>query len=231
MPSYSAIKRLKIMIVDDHKVILKAISGLLAAVDITGVTLANSSEEALKHFNDNDFDVIICDIEMDGINGLELLRRIRMGKTRLNPSTAFIVLTSHAYSRAIGVAIALDVNGFLVKPTKLDQIFDKMDKAVNSNFKAKPPIAYEAVATGILACRKQTETKAAEKNKDPKQDNFIIEININDVNPGMTLYENVMHKNGVVIIEKDHCFSYASKDRLVELADELATNTVLIKIK
>ncbi|MGE4319428.1 MAG: response regulator [Deferribacterales bacterium] len=224
-------KNLRVLVVDDHMMILKAISGLLTSAGIENVTQATSAENAIFMFQNKVFDLIISDIDMEDINGLELLKLVRTNRTAADPNTAFIILTSHANTTAIGIAIALDVNGFLVKPTNLNQIFDKIDAAMNSRFKAKSPIAYDLISTDLVAQERLMQEKIKASTEKPKLSNFVLDISINDVNPGMILYHDVMHKNGKIIIPKGHCFTYASRDRLVELSDQLGSATVLIKIK
>lgn len=231
MHSYPLMKYLKILVVDDHVMILKAISGLLTSAGVSDITLAPSSEKAIEVFDRKKYDVIISDIEMEKMNGLELLKLIRMGKTMADPSTPFIVLTSHANTTAIGIAIGLDVNGFLVKPTKLDQVFTKIDAAVNTKFRAKHPIVYDAISTDIDTQDKVLNSTANKHTERNTPDSLILEISINDVNPGMILYDDILHKNGKILIARDHCFTYASRDRLLELTDQLASPRIVIKIK
>jgi len=224
-------KDLSVLVVDDHMMILKAIQGLLTSSGIENVTLATSAESAVYMFQEKKFDLVISDIDMEEINGLGLLKLIRMQKTCANQNTPVIILTSHANTTAIGIAISLDVNGFLVKPTNFDQIFEKIDKAMNSKFKAKPPIAYELISTDLFAQEKLLEEEAKKNKEKTGHGNYILEIEIKDVNPGMILYQHILHKNGKIMIPKGHCFTYASKDRLIELSDQLESTIVLINIK
>jgi len=223
-------KELSVLVVDDHAMILKAIQGLLISSGIENVTLANSAESAVYMFQEKTFDLVISDIDMEEINGLGLLKLIRMRKTCASQNTPVIILTSHANTTAIGIAIALDVNGFLVKPTNLDQIFEKIEKALSSKFTAKPSIAYEHISTDLIA---QEKILAEEKSKPEKieRGNYVLDIEIKDVNPGMILHKHLLHKNGKIMIPKGHCFTYSSIERLVELSDQLESTTVLIKIK
>jgi DNA-binding NarL/FixJ family response regulator len=68
---------------------------------------------------------------MPGSNGLELLRQIRSGQTPARRDIGFIILTSHSNTEVLSAAMALDVNGFIVKPFTTRVILINM-KAMDS---------------------------------------------------------------------------------------------------
>ena len=80
-----------ILVVDDEPAIQDILTWSLAAEGYNVATAA-SGEEALSRFAEQDFDVIVTDIVMPGLNGLELLERSRV----LNPRASVIVMTAYA---------------------------------------------------------------------------------------------------------------------------------------
>ncbi len=84
-------KQISILVVDDEDSIRAVLTNVLKD-DGFAVTEAQSGEDALKLFKKRVFDLVISDIVMPGINGIELLERIK----HLNPATQVIIITSHA---------------------------------------------------------------------------------------------------------------------------------------
>src|SRR3989449_11312650 len=80
-----------ILVVDDEPAIQDILTWSLAAEGYR-VATAGSGEEALTRVEEQDFDVIVTDIVMPGLNGLEVLERSRV----LNPRVSVIVMTAYA---------------------------------------------------------------------------------------------------------------------------------------
>ncbi len=69
-------KDIRILIVDDEELIRWSLQAALSGTNHT-VDLAGSGEEALKMLKDSEYDIIITDLKMPGLDGLELMARIR----------------------------------------------------------------------------------------------------------------------------------------------------------
>ena len=83
-----------ILVVDDEPAIQDILTWALSAEGYR-VATAGSGEEALSRVEQEDFDVIVTDIVMPGLDGLEVLERSRV----LNPRAAVIVMTAYAASK------------------------------------------------------------------------------------------------------------------------------------
>ncbi len=84
------------MIIDDHQMTRQIIKKLLERTQIEATTEASSGEEALEMLTNSsiDPDVIICDLHMEGIDGIEFLRKLRACKGSLNQSKPVLILTA-----------------------------------------------------------------------------------------------------------------------------------------
>lgn len=104
---------LKILLVDDMQLVLQRLQILLSGLKQVGkVETANGAEPAFAILEKFNPDIIILDINMPGINGIEVLKQVRK-RTDLNP--VVIMLTNHAFSLYHEECTRLGANHFLDK--------------------------------------------------------------------------------------------------------------------
>ena len=108
-----------------------------------------NAQSAIDLFETEQFDLIFTDLFMPEINGLDLIKRIRTNKTLARANTRIIVLSGLTQSKALGVAMALNVNDFIVKPLTPSIVEDKIKHIISSPSHTKNPIAYETINTEI----------------------------------------------------------------------------------
>jgi DNA-binding response OmpR family regulator len=89
------------------------------------VEAAHSGEDALRHLADNPTDVVVLDMKMPGMDGIEVLRRI---KAEL-PLVEVIMLTGHASVEAAIGGIELGAFDYLMKPVDFDELLYKIQDA------------------------------------------------------------------------------------------------------
>jgi two-component system OmpR family response regulator len=117
---------LKLLLVDDEVEFLEPMEARLARRRIS-CSVAQSGEQALGILSKEHFDCAVVDVKMPGMDGLELLRRMR----RQYPNVAVILLTGHA-SVELGVqGIELGAFEYLMKPVELDELLDTIRRAVS----------------------------------------------------------------------------------------------------
>lgn len=118
---------MNLLIVDDEAV---AVKGMLEGVHwkecgIDGtIWTAYSAKKALQILNVQKVDIILCDIEMPGFSGLELLRTIR----KTNEEIPCIFLTCHASFEYAQEAIRLKCTDYILKPAPYDVVEEKLRK-------------------------------------------------------------------------------------------------------
>ncbi len=101
----------RILVVDDEPTIRSVIEQVLTE-DGYRITVAGSGEEALSAFRADPFPIVITDIVMGKMNGLELLREIRL----MEPETLVIVMTSQASLATATTALRQGAHDYLTKP-------------------------------------------------------------------------------------------------------------------
>ena len=115
----------KILLIDDKLEFLKVLSERLKLRGYQ-VTAVGSGGEALKAVEREPFDVIVLDLVMPVMDGVETLRRLR----KLDPQSQIIVFSGYATSQEVDQAMALGANDFLAKPADLDSLLERINRAI-----------------------------------------------------------------------------------------------------
>ncbi len=109
----------KLMIVDDEETLTYSLyqSFILAKQNYEVVT-ASSGEEASEKLEQTDFDLVITDISMPGMSGLELLAWIQ----EKHPATAVLVMTAYGSEDKKEEALSLGARNYIEKPFEIKEI-------------------------------------------------------------------------------------------------------------
>jgi DNA-binding NtrC family response regulator len=114
----------KILLVDDEEDFVENLSQRLEMRGLK-VTAATRGEEAVDLVDEQEFDAIVLDLAMPGMDGLEALRRIR----EKNPDAEIIMLTGHGSIKSSIEAMKLGAEDFLEKPVDMKQLLQKISEA------------------------------------------------------------------------------------------------------
>ena len=117
-------EKFKVLIVDDELDFLETIIKRLRArnIEVSGV---ESGYLALEALDSSSPDVIILDVKMPGMDGIETLREIKKKK----PLTEVIMLTGHASVESGIQGMKLGAFDYLMKPIALDELLEKVRQA------------------------------------------------------------------------------------------------------
>jgi putative two-component system response regulator len=116
----------RILIVDDEKMIYSLIAQRLAKEGYSCM-MANNGREALGYFFNYNFSLIISDIRMPEMDGLELLKKVKA----VRPNMMFIVMTGYPEIDIIVEAIRLGATDFIIKPLDLGLVVFSVKKALD----------------------------------------------------------------------------------------------------
>lgn len=114
-----------IHVIDDEPVIRDVLSQLLTSEGYE-VELSSSGEEALDKFSSSSCDVILLDLLMPGMDGIEVLRRIR----KIDPVAAVIIITAYASVESAIAAMKIGALDYVQKPFKHDDLLMTIERAV-----------------------------------------------------------------------------------------------------
>jgi DNA-binding response OmpR family regulator len=119
---------LHFLVVDDNPTITRLIELQMRRAGYCCETAANG-EDALKKINQNVFDLVISDISMPGMSGLELLKSIKIK----NPHLPVLIITGHATIENAVEALRLGAINFITKPIRFDEVFETINKVLDLN--------------------------------------------------------------------------------------------------
>jgi DNA-binding response OmpR family regulator len=117
-------KNMKVLLVDDEEEFVKALAERLKMRDLRSDTVLDG-EEALSFVEDQEPDVMVLDLKMPGIDGMEVLRQVR----KAYPNIQVIILTGHGTEEHEEEAKRLGAFDYLEKPVNLDVLVKKLKAA------------------------------------------------------------------------------------------------------
>lgn len=113
-----------ILIVDDEPLICKGLENLLASsgLGISSIFTAHSGYEALDYIRMEDIDLLITDIQMGAMSGIELMQQAKLAKPQLQA----IIISAHETFQYAQMAIRLGAKDYLIKPLNSEQFLDSV---------------------------------------------------------------------------------------------------------
>ena len=134
-------KEIKILLVDDEEDFVKTLSERIKMRDL-GSDIALNGEEALKLVDNEVPDVMVLDLKMPGIDGMEVLRRVK----KAYPEVQVIMLTGHGSEKDEKDARRLGAFEYLQKPVDIDKLVQYIQRAYKNKFQSSMAAAAFAEA-------------------------------------------------------------------------------------
>lgn len=116
--------KFRVLVVDDEDDFRNT---LIKRLETRKVAVAGAAggNEALAMLKEEDYDVVVLDVKMPEKDGIETLQDMK----KLKPQTEIILLTGHASVEAGIQGMRLGAFDYIIKPTPLDELLDKMQQA------------------------------------------------------------------------------------------------------
>ncbi len=122
---------MKVLVVDDFSTMRRIVKNLLRDLGFTNIQEADDGSTALPMLQAGEFDFVVTDWNMPGMQGIDLLKAIRADASLSH--IPVLMVTAEAKKEQIVMAAQAGVNGYIVKPftaatlkTKLDKIFERL---------------------------------------------------------------------------------------------------------
>jgi len=116
----------KILIVDDEPDMLKLLSMIIREKSPYEVTTTNNPVEAIELVKKGGFDLVISDLKMPGLDGIEIIEAVK----RLDEDTPVVIITAYGTVDSASEAMLKGGFDFITKPFRKEQILFTIDKAL-----------------------------------------------------------------------------------------------------
>ncbi|MEM7346493.1 MAG: response regulator transcription factor [Chloroflexota bacterium] len=211
---------LTILIVDDHPIVRQGLRQLLEVqpgLEISGE--AESGEEAIKQVDETPPDVVLMDLMLPGLSGVETTRHIR----EISPHTQVVVLTSHHEDSLVFPAIKAGALSYLLKSTMPDELVEAVRAAGRREARLHPRVAKRLMqevagsrpSIDGLTARELEVLKLIAQGKDNQTIALDLTLSEKTVK---THVSNILSK--LQLTDRTQAAIYALKQRLVPLEDE-----------
>jgi DNA-binding NarL/FixJ family response regulator len=143
----------RILLADNHALVLEAISRMLRP-RFTVVGTAANGREVVAATRRLQPDVVVMDVSMPVLNGLDAGRQIK----KLRPETKLVYLTVHGDPEIAAEALNLGASGFVLKTSAASELFQAVDQALSGAIYITPLVSREAIQKvhGTAVARKLT---------------------------------------------------------------------------
>ncbi|NIL99203.1 MAG: response regulator, partial [Planctomycetales bacterium] len=145
-PGGLALPQLMFLVAEDGAVNQKLIVGLLER-EGHKVIVANDGNEALEAWRSQEVDLILMDVQMPNMDGLQATRAIREQEAKTGGHVPVLAMTAHAMQGDRELCLAAGMDGYLTKPIRAAQLYDAVRALVSGTKPAAPPDEPQPAAT------------------------------------------------------------------------------------
>jgi response regulator RpfG family c-di-GMP phosphodiesterase len=148
VPAGAQTERLRVLLVDDNASVLRFLASAFSSNNCQ-VTTASTAEQALEQLGDDPFDLVVSDIKMPGLSGLDLLRAVK-GK---QPSTPVVLITGVPSVNSAVFGLRHGAYDYLPKPFSVTEVKDLIERVRRDRADGNGNVNYPAGLTEELARR------------------------------------------------------------------------------
>lgn len=197
-----------IILVEDHSDFRESLSFLLNSNEKFSCVSYGNAEDALEQFDEQLPDVVIMDINLPGISGIECARRIKQEY----PSVQILICTVNEDDEKIFQALQAGASGYLLKRSAIDEIFSSINDICNGGSPMTPVIArkvvssfmqYQKVPDTLLSARENEILDLMAEGKRIKEIASSVYVSVNTVRTHIRhIYEKLQVSSRVEALNK-----------------------------
>jgi DNA-binding NtrC family response regulator len=132
-------KEIKILLVDDEEYFVKSLSKYISKMENLGADFALNGEEALKRVENEAPDVIVLDLKMPGVAGVEVLRWVK----KAYPDVQVIILTGYGSEKDKKDSLRLGAFEYLQKPININELVQHIHRAYTKKLESRKQSAIQ----------------------------------------------------------------------------------------
>lgn len=225
--------KLRVLVVDDQMLVRSLIVRTLRELGVAedNVYQAVDGATAKRALDAKTVDIVLCDLQMEPINGMDLLKEIRCGMT-LNASTLpFVFLSGHAEREVILLAARLHADGFVIKPPKPAELERHLLEAMSRQRPEPDPFAYCNIPTGTRHDKYLFSELIAEAAQRMDDDQTPVEsMTLEQVKAGSILGADLRSQDGHLLLQRGAVITRTQLRVLREFGDRFGvTSMVLVR--
>lgn len=129
---------IRVVVADDHEVVRRGLGCLFADTDVTIVGEASTGEEAIAQAREHKPDVVVLDIRMPGMDGLDTLEKIKAEV----PETKVVMMSTYDNPTYVARSVALGASDYVLKGSSREQILTAITRAANGEQAAPESMLY-----------------------------------------------------------------------------------------
>ncbi len=141
------------LLVEDNAHMRKLVRSILAALGARSVLEAADVDSAYRELAIHPIDIVICDWQMEPVDGLDFVRKLRNDKDSPNPLIPIIMLSAHSEMSRVTEARDCGINEFVVKPVSAKSLYARIKEII------KNPRAFVQTATYFGPDRRRHQAK------------------------------------------------------------------------
>jgi DNA-binding NarL/FixJ family response regulator len=132
--------RTRVLVADDHVIVAQGLGRLLEG-EVEIVAIANDGQQLVERAREHRPDIIVSDVNMPGMSGLEAMRRLKADGLR----SKFIFLTIHTDARLASEAIRAGASGYLLKHAAAEELIDAIHAVMDGHTYLTPLMTREVL--------------------------------------------------------------------------------------
>lgn len=154
----------RVLVVEDDSTLAFALKEMLEDEGYD-ISVAKDGDEALRIFRHKPFDIIITDLKMPGISGIELLKRAK----EISPSTEVIMVTAYGSIENAIEALRLHAFDFILKPYPMNRLMESVKKALDWSFKERSPVISHSITRPVYGILTGSENISISWDNEPDE--------------------------------------------------------------
>jgi two-component system, sensor histidine kinase and response regulator len=156
------VRPLRILLAEDSLVNQKLAVGLLERWGHS-VRVCNNGQEALAALEVDEFDLVLMDVQMPELDGLEATRMIRSRELKAGRRVPIVAMTAHAMRGDREACLDAGMDGYVSKPVRMQELYDVLDGLFGESAPAEPPHVTAADAPPPVDWKAALETVQGER--------------------------------------------------------------------
>lgn len=150
-PQSGTLDRMSVLVVDDNRNMSNVIKQVLRSLGVRNVKFAFDGVEAFKEMRNTSIDIVLTDLAMEPIDGIEFARLVRTAPDSPDPYVPIIMLTGHTERGKVKSARDAGVSEFLSKPISPLNLYRRIVEVINN------PRPFVRCPTYVGPCRRRKQ--------------------------------------------------------------------------